>query len=144
MEILSEIKNLTKGTLLHKLILKFNTLDVIPPTNKIGNMIYCDVCDSKNSVDEVLPHWILKKWEKWVKKVPTKVIIPRAVNLVQEVYETVDIHVFGDASLLGTCAVAYVVIPKPSGIKQELITSKSRLSKKYSKTPRPVLVHNIY
>ena len=38
--------------------------------------------------------------------------------------------------MLGTCAVAYVVIPKPSGIKQGLITSKSRLSKKYSKKPK--------
>lgn len=85
MEILSEIKNLTKETFLHKLILKFNTLDVIPPTHKIGKIIYCDVCDSKSSLDETLPPWIVKKWEKWVKKVPTKVIIPRAVNLVQEV-----------------------------------------------------------
>ena len=37
---------------------------------------------------------------------------------------------FGDASLLGTCAVAYVVIQQPPGIKQGLIASKSRLSMK--------------
>ena len=37
---------------------------------------------------------------------------------------------FGDASLLGTCAVAYAVIQQLSGIKQGLTTSKSRLKKK--------------
>ena len=33
---------------------------------------------------------------------------------------------FGDATLLGTCAVAYAVIQQPSGIKQGLIASESR------------------
>ena len=43
---------------------------------------------------------------------------------------------FGDASLLGTCAVAYAVIQQPFGIKQGLIASKSRLSKKQITIPR--------
>ena len=47
---------------------------------------------------------------------------------------------FGDASLLGTCAVAYAVIQQPSGIKQGLIASKSRLSKKQMTIPRLELV----
>ena len=47
-----------------------------------------------------------------------------------------DIYVFGDASLLGTCAVAYIVIRQPSETKQGLIASKSRLSKKQLIKPR--------
>ena len=41
-----------------------------------------------------------------------------------------DIHVFWDANLLGTYAVPYAVIRQPSRTKQELIVSKTRLSKK--------------
>ena len=38
---------------------------------------------------------IVKKWEKWDKKLPAKVNIPRKINLGQ-VLEIIDIHVFGD------------------------------------------------
>ena len=58
-----------------------------------------------------------------------KVNIPRSINLSQDVLEMTDIHVFGDARLIGTCAVAYVVIRQQSGTKQGLIASKSRLSR---------------
>ena len=47
---------------------------------------------------------------------------------------------FGDASLLRTCAVAYAAIQQPSGINQGLIASKSRLSKKQMTIPRLELV----
>ena len=48
----------------------------------------------------------------------------------------IDIHVFGDASSLGTCAVACAVMQQPSGTKQGLIASKSRLSKNQFTIPR--------
>ena len=50
---------------------------------------------------------IVKKWEKCEKKLSTKVSIARTINFSQEVLEIIDIHVFGDASFLGTCAVAH-------------------------------------
>ena len=52
----------------------------------------------------------------------------------------IDIHVFGDASLLETYAVPYAVIWQPSGTKQGLITSKSRLPKKQLTIPTLELV----
>ena len=64
----------------------------------------------------------------------------KKIRLSNESLNVIDIHVFGDASLLGTCAVAYAVIQHPSGIKQGLITSKSRLSKKQMTIPRLELV----
>ena len=51
----------------------------------------------------------------------------RTIHHSREVLEMIDIHVFGDADLLGTCAVAYAVIQQPSGTKQRLIASKPRL-----------------
>ena len=60
----------------------------------------------------------------------------KKIRLSNESLNVIDIHVFGDASLLGTCAVAYAVIQQPFGIKQGLIASKSRLSKKQITIPR--------
>ena len=63
-------------------------------------------------------------------KLPTKVNMSRAITLGQGVLELIDIYVFGDASLLGTCAVVYAVIRQPPGTKQGLLPTKSRLSEK--------------
>ena len=65
-----------------------------------------------------------------MKNLPIKVNIPRTINFGQEVLEMKDIQVNWDASLLGTYAVAYAVIRQLSEIKQWLIGSKWRLSKK--------------
>ena len=81
-------------------------------------------------MEKTLPDWIVKKWEKWEKKLPRKINISRTINMSKEVLEMIGIHVFGDASLLGTCAVAYAGMRQPSGTKQGLIASKSRLLKK--------------
>ena len=40
-----------------------------------------------------------------------------------------DVHVFGDSSIMGTCAVAYAVVFQPNGTQQNIIASKSRLAK---------------
>ena len=66
--------------------------------------------------------------------------MPRQINLGQEVSEMIDIHVFADESLLGTCAVAYAVTRQLSGAKEGLITTKSRLSKRQLTIPRLELV----
>ena len=73
-------------------------------------------------------------------KPPTKVKVPRSIRLSKESLNLIDIHVFGDASLLGTCAVAQAVIQQPSGMKQGLIAGKSSLSKKQMTLPRLELV----
>ena len=52
----------------------------------------------------------------------------------------VDLHVFGDASVLGCCAAAYVVVYQPSSVNQGLIASKSRLSKRDMTIPRLELI----
>ena len=62
-----------------------------------------NICDSKISWDKTLPDWNVKKWEKQLTaKQPTR--------SDQEVLEMIDIYVFGDATLIGTFAVAYAVI----------------------------------
>ena len=78
----------------------------------------------------------MKKSNKLEKKLPVKVNITRAIHLGQDVLEMIDIQVSGDESLLGTCAVAYIVIRQSSGTKQGSIATKSRYPKKQLEIPR--------
>ena len=78
----------------------------------------------------------MKKSDKWENKLPVKVNITRAIHLGQDVLEMIDIQVSGDESLVGTCAVAYIVIRQSSGTKQGSIATKSRYPKKQLEIPR--------
>ena len=64
------------------------------------------------------------------KTLPAKIEVSRSINLKQEKVDSIDIHIFGDASLIGTSAVAYAIVNQPLGTKQGLLTNKSKLSKK--------------
>ena len=56
--------------------------------------------------------------------------IPRSVALNKESITAVDLHVFGEASIVGSCAVIYAVVHQPSVTNQRLVVSKSCISKK--------------
>ena len=77
----------------------------------------------------MVPLPIKQKWDKWKLDIETKVEIPRSIPLKQ-------LHVLGDASVLGCCAAAYIVVYQPASVNQGLIDSKSRLSKRDMTIPR--------
>ena len=52
----------------------------------------------------------------------------------------IDVHVFGDASILANCAAVYTVIHQPIVTNKGLLISKSRISKKDVTIPRLDLV----
>ena len=62
--------------------------------------------------------------------------IPRSVALSKESITAVDLHVFGDASIVASCAVVYAVVHQPSVTNQGLVVSKSRISKKNLTIPK--------
>ena len=94
-EIPSEVKKLTKRTILQKLASIFDRLGIISPTTIIGKIIYRDVCNSRLSWDDELPDWIVRKWKKWETKLPTKVKVPRSIRLSKESFNLIDIVVLG-------------------------------------------------
>ena len=95
LEIPSEVKKLTKRTILQKLASIFDRLGIISPTTIIGKIIYRDVCNSRLSWDDELPDWIVRNWKKWETKLPTKVKVPRSIRLSKESFNLIDIVVFG-------------------------------------------------
>ena len=66
--------------------------------------------------------------------------IPRSVALNKESMTAVDLHIFGDAKVVASCVVVYVVVHQSSVTDQGLVVSKSRISKKDLTIPRLELV----
>ena len=55
---------------------------------------------------------------------------PRATPLKLESVSAIDLHVFGDASILANCASVYGVVYQPSITSKGLLVSKFQISKK--------------
>ena len=72
-----------------------------------------------------LPPEITKTWSNWEKVLPSYVEIPRPITSVQEKIREIKLRLFGDASIIGTSAVAYTVIQQTSSKTQGFISSKS-------------------
>ena len=62
--------------------------------------------------------------------------LPRSVALNKESITAVDLHVFGNASIVARCAVVYAVVHQLSVRNQGLVVSKSHISKKNLTIPR--------
>ena len=114
----------------------YDPIGLISPSRVIGKILYREVCELKIPWDGVVPLPIKQEWDKWKLDIETKVEIPRSIPLKQESVAMVDLRVFGDASVLGCCPAAYVVVYQPSSVNQGLIASKSRLSKRDMTIPR--------
>ena len=131
---------LTKRNILSELASVYDPTGLISPAHLIGKIFYREICEPKISWDESVPQTIKLKWEKWKLDVVNKVEIPRSLTLKQEPINSVELHIFGDATILGHCAVAYAVVSQPSKVNQGLVASKSRLSKKDITIPRLELI----
>ena len=102
--------------------------------------MYREICESRISWDESVPQTIKLKWKKWKLYIVNKVQIPSSLTLKQEPINSVELHIFGDANILGYYAVAHAVVSQPSKLNQGLVTNKSRLSRKDITTPRLELI----
>ena len=66
--------------------------------------------------------------------------MPRSISTHKESITSIDLHVFGDDSIVPNCTAVYAVVNQPSGISQGLVASKSQISKTDLKIPRLKLV----
>ena len=80
----------------------------------------------------------MKKWENDITN--TLIEILRSIPTHKEAITSVDLHVFGDASIVANCAAVYAIVNQPPAISQGLVASKSRISKRDLTIPRLELV----
>ena len=110
--------HLTKRNILSELASVYELTGLISPAHLMGKILYREICESRISWDESVPQTIKLKWGKWKIDVANKVEILRSLTLKLELITSVDLHIFGDASTLGYCAVAYAVVSQPSKVNQ--------------------------
>lgn len=85
---------------------------------------------SKTSLKRGNPRYSKRKFKKWVHDITSnKIALPQAIPLKLESVTAIDLHVFGDASILGNCAAVYAVIYQPSITHKGSLVTKSRIYK---------------
>ena len=131
---------ITKRNVLSYTASIYDPLGLISASHIIGKGIYRELCDKKLPWDTEIPQILKKKIKKWVNDI-TNILIetPRSILTHEESITSVDLHVFGDASVVANCAAVYAVVNQPSAVNQGL-TSKSRISKRDLTVPRLELV----
>ena len=136
-----EVEN-TKRGMLKFLAAIFDPLGFISPVTLVGKCIFRDCCEAKLPWDAPVTGEFLKRWTTFITTLPRAIAVPRALTLFREPIDFVDLHVFGDASKLGTGTVAYAVVHQPSGVSQGIIAAKARVSKKAT-IPRLELIGGV-
>ena len=130
----------TKRNILSHLASIYDLLRFISPVHQLGKIVYQESCELKLPWDQEIPTQLIKKWKKWLTSSPSKITIPRSIPLADVNINLADIHVIGDSSIMGTCAVAYAVVFQPIGTQQNIIATKSHLAKQKLSIPKLELV----
>ena len=125
-----EIKDDTKKNMLKFNAAIYDPIGLICPVTLRGKHIFREACEAKFAWDAQLTGDVLTKWKLFLKHLPRIATIPRPLAPYRENINYVDLHMFADASKIGTAAVVYAVVHQDSGVTQGLVAAKSRLSKK--------------
>ena len=133
-------KLITKRNVLSYIASIYDPLGLISASHNIGKVIYRELCDKKLPWDTEIPN-IREKNLKWLNDITNILIeIPRSIPTHKESITSVDLHAFGDASIVANCVAVYAVVNQLSAISQGLVASKSRNSKRDLTIPRLELV----
>ena len=108
----------------------YEPLGILFRCHVLGKVIYNKLCDEKIPWDAEAPELLKNKFVKCV----------RSVALNKESITAVDLHIFGNAIIVASCAVVYAVVHQPSVANQGLVVSQSRISKKSLTIPKLELV----
>ena len=120
----------TKRGVLKYLASIYDPLGFLSPITLKGKLIFRDLCDSKYTWDQPLNGDFLKRWIDFKSSLPSEATLPRSVVKEKRELDSVDLHVFCDASKSGVAAAIYAVTQQGDVQNQGLIAAKSRLPKK--------------
>ena len=134
-------KLITKRHVLSYIASICDPLGLISASHIIGKVIYHELCAKKLPWNTEIPQILKKKIKKWVNDIANILIeIRRSIPTHNESITSVDLHVFGDASILANCAAIYAVVNQPSPISQGVVPSQLQISKRDLTIPRLELV----
>ena len=105
-EIPPPIQKNTKPNILQKIASIHDVLGFISPCTLVAKDVFCKICDKKIPWDKELLPEITKTWLKWDKILPLYFEIPRSITSNQEKIREIELHLFVDASKIGTNSLA--------------------------------------
>ena len=129
----------TKRTILSYLAAIYDPLGIISPTMAEGKHIYRQACDESKIWNAEVSAHLRERWLKWTKQL-SGVQVPRSVITCVREIVAIHLHLFADASNLACCAAAIAIVEYDAGVVKGLLTSKSRISKRNTTTPRLELI----
>ncbi|XP_055928194.1 uncharacterized protein LOC129959400 [Argiope bruennichi] len=123
---------ITKRSLLQAIGKIFDPLGLLTPFTIRVKCLIQELCEKKITWDEILPPKIVERWLEWCKELPLldELKVPRLVldSTTEEKNDTIEIHIFCDASKLAYGASVYMKLKKQDKVFVNLITSKARVA----------------
>ncbi|XP_058456660.1 uncharacterized protein LOC131434043 [Malaya genurostris] len=122
----------TKRQVLQVVMSLFDPLGIVSTFTIHGKILIQDVWRSGIDWDEPITEADFVNWQRWVKKSPEldRVRIPRCYfpGYKKYSYDSLELHMFVDASEKAYCAVAYFRIIEDGAPRCALVTSKTRVT----------------
>ena len=100
----------TKRELLRNLANIYDPLGLVSPVTLKGKTIYRETCKAKTAWDATLPEPQAAEYSRWVRELPNRVAVPRALTTQREAIKEIELHTFGDASGKGVCVALYAIV----------------------------------
>ena len=89
----------------------FVPVGLISTSHIIGKVSYHELCQKKPPWDTKIPQTLKNKIKKWVNdNTNTLIEIPKSFPTHKESITSVELHVFGDVSIVANCAVIYAIM----------------------------------
>ncbi|XP_062703981.1 uncharacterized protein LOC134286385 [Aedes albopictus] len=122
----------TKRQVLRVVMSHFDPLGIVAIYTVHGKILIQDVWRSRVSWDDPITAEDFESWQRWVRLVPnlTQVEVPRCYfpNYDPASYDSIEIHVFVDASLKAYCAAAYFRIIDNGSSRCALVAAKTKVT----------------
>ncbi|XP_055622051.1 uncharacterized protein LOC129765665 [Toxorhynchites rutilus septentrionalis] len=122
----------TKRQVLNIVMSLFDPLGIISAFSIHGKILIQEIWRTGIGWDNTLPNEIVDKWYQWIAVIGKlrAVTIPRCYfpNYEKESYDTLQLHIFVDASESAYCAVAYFRIMDRGNPRCALVSSKAKVA----------------
>ena len=110
---------------LSKLTSIYDLLELILPVHLRGKVVYLELFELKQPWDKIISTKVIKVWEKRESTLPSKIKVPRSIPSPDTPLNAIDIRVFTNSSITGTCAAAYAVSHQSSQPVNQHLTVKN-------------------